>query len=145
MEWPHTKKKQFEMLGLTAPRGILLHGPPGCAKVSALNDVLCLLACVPYTSNRFTPIFNAFLYPWFHRQLSPGQQLGQLESHFSPYHQQTSMPHLMLVKLRLLSDVHSLWLVPLVHVFSFSMKLIPSLHHRLPMNLEWNEATMQKV
>lgn len=32
VEWPRIKKKEFEMLGLTAPRGILLHGPPVSSK-----------------------------------------------------------------------------------------------------------------
>lgn len=34
IEWPITKKNEFEKMGLTPPRGILLHGPPGCAKTT---------------------------------------------------------------------------------------------------------------
>ena len=34
IEWPRTKRVAYERLGLTPPRGILLHGPPGCAKTT---------------------------------------------------------------------------------------------------------------
>jgi SpoVK/Ycf46/Vps4 family AAA+-type ATPase len=34
IDWPRTKRDAYELLGLTPPRGILLHGPPGCAKTS---------------------------------------------------------------------------------------------------------------
>mmetsp|Transcript_38908 Transcript_38908/g.56798 ORF Transcript_38908/g.56798 Transcript_38908/m.56798 type:complete len:678 (-) Transcript_38908:168-2201(-) len=32
--WPLTKQAAFQSLGLVPPRGILLHGPPGCAKTT---------------------------------------------------------------------------------------------------------------
>mmetsp|Transcript_58516 Transcript_58516/g.174263 ORF Transcript_58516/g.174263 Transcript_58516/m.174263 type:complete len:969 (-) Transcript_58516:356-3262(-) len=34
VEWPRTKKAAFDALGLVPPRGILMHGPPGCAKTT---------------------------------------------------------------------------------------------------------------
>jgi SpoVK/Ycf46/Vps4 family AAA+-type ATPase len=34
IEWPVTKREAFRQLDLQAPRGILLYGPPGCAKTS---------------------------------------------------------------------------------------------------------------
>jgi len=34
IEWPRTKSTLFTRLGLIPPRGILLHGPPGCAKTT---------------------------------------------------------------------------------------------------------------
>lgn len=32
MEWPLTKPHIFAALGIAAPRGVLLYGPPGCSK-----------------------------------------------------------------------------------------------------------------
>ncbi len=34
IEWPRVKAREYAMLGLQPCRGILLHGPPGCAKTT---------------------------------------------------------------------------------------------------------------
>ena len=34
VEWPLKHSKSFDRLGLAPPRGVLLHGPPGCAKTT---------------------------------------------------------------------------------------------------------------
>lgn len=32
VEWPHKHAADLARLGATAPRGLLLYGPPGCSK-----------------------------------------------------------------------------------------------------------------
>ena len=34
IEWPRTRKAAYKALCLSPPRGVLLHGPPGCAKTT---------------------------------------------------------------------------------------------------------------
>eukprot|EP01104_Vermistella_antarctica_P013803 TRINITY_DN4244_c0_g1_i1.p1 TRINITY_DN4244_c0_g1~~TRINITY_DN4244_c0_g1_i1.p1 ORF type:complete len:745 (+),score=98.21 TRINITY_DN4244_c0_g1_i1:185-2419(+) len=51
-EWPITHPESFKALGITPPRGLLLHGPPGCCKTTlvkalATNTASSLLTLTP--------------------------------------------------------------------------------------------------
>jgi len=56
IEWPQTKSKQFARLGLLPPRGILLHGPPGCG--ACKHYFYVLLYFVKFTSFIILAIVN---------------------------------------------------------------------------------------
>jgi len=56
VEWPRTRREDFARLGLTAPRGILLHGPPG---EFVLTTFACLVAklCTILTNEISSQLF----------------------------------------------------------------------------------------
>lgn len=37
VEWPLKYPHTFQRLGLKSPRGVLVHGPPGCSKTSLVK------------------------------------------------------------------------------------------------------------
>lgn len=61
VEWPLTKPHVFAALGIAAPRGVLLYGPPGCsktlmAKALATESSMNFLAGHSQLSCKFSPL-----------------------------------------------------------------------------------------
>lgn len=56
IEWPMTHPEAFVRLGLCCPRGVLLYGPPGCAKTTLVRAVATSSHCA------FLSVSGADLY-----------------------------------------------------------------------------------
>jgi len=57
--WPITKTDAFKQLGIHFPRGVLLHGPPGCAKTTLAR------AAVTESGATFIPVLGTNLYSMY--------------------------------------------------------------------------------
>lgn len=59
VEWPITKAEAFKRLGIRSPRGVLLHGPPGCAKTTLAR------AAATASGATFIPLQGSSLYSMY--------------------------------------------------------------------------------
>ncbi len=59
VEWPITRAAAFKRLGILPPRGVLLHGPPGCAKTTLAR------AAATASGATFIPLQGASLYSMY--------------------------------------------------------------------------------
>ena len=46
METPLKHPELFSTVGINPPRGVLLHGPPGCGKTMIGQVVVCVCVCM---------------------------------------------------------------------------------------------------
>ncbi|KAG1457071.1 hypothetical protein G6F55_006139 [Rhizopus delemar] len=60
IEWPLLYKESFARLGLKAPRGILLYGPPGCSKTS-LVKVIAASTNIAFLSINGAQLYSPFV------------------------------------------------------------------------------------
>lgn len=60
VEWPLRHARTFKRLGLKRPRGILLHGPPGCSKTSLVRAAASA-AHTPFLRLTAADIYSSFL------------------------------------------------------------------------------------
>ncbi|ODV91911.1 hypothetical protein CANCADRAFT_30202 [Tortispora caseinolytica NRRL Y-17796] len=60
VEWPLTKSDTFQRLGIQAPKGILLYGPPGCSK-TLVAKALATEAGLNFFAVKGPELFNKFV------------------------------------------------------------------------------------
>lgn len=59
--WPLQYPKTFDRLGLNSPRGILLHGPPGCSKTSIARHVAQQWYHVEFLLVRASELYSCYV------------------------------------------------------------------------------------
>lgn len=60
VEWPIQRRESFERLGISAPRGVLLYGPPGCSK-TLIVKALATEAKLNFLAVKGPELFNKYV------------------------------------------------------------------------------------
>lgn len=72
VEWPLLHPEAFARLGVRAPRGVLLYGPPGCSKT------LLVRACATESGVNFLAVKGPEVRSLVYRAVTLGAQLPHL-------------------------------------------------------------------